>query len=243
MSRATGAISASRAHRDGAGAGPAGRRAGARPSANQPSGPGRHRAEGGGVRGHALLHVARGVDLVVHRHHDAEAARGRVHGEAHAVQQVRRPVRSGERRVAHRAGQHHRGIQRENAVEHEGRFLHRVGAVGDHRAVGAAGHRLLDGVGECEQVGDRDLRARQQAKGLGFDGRRPRQAAATASTSASAPSEGETPRSPRAGHGDGPAHGEDRDRGEHGVRLSRAARVSDQARQEELAGRPNMTFS
>ena len=185
--------------------------------------PQRARAEGRGVRRLRLLHEARGVDLVVHDDHDAETARRPVGCEAHGVEQVGRSVRAGERRVAHGSGHDHRGIEREDAVQHEGRLLHRVGAVSHHRPVGAVGHRLLDGVRQREQVAERDLGARQQAEGLGLDRRHLAELRHRLHQRCGIQRGGDTPL-PAARHGDGPAHGEDRDARQHGLCLSRAAR-------------------
>ena len=186
--------------------------------------------------------MARGVDLVVHDDHDAQAPRRPVGREADGVQQVRRAVRAGHRRVAHGAGQHHGRVEPEDAVEREGRFLQRVGAVGDDRAAGAAGHRLLDGVRQREQVGDRDLRARQQAEGPGLDGRDLGELRHRLHQRRCVQRRLDAVFPPRR-HGDGPAHGEDGDTRQHGRHPQPRSQVSDQARQHDVAGCPARVFS
>ena len=79
-----------------------------------------------------------GVDLVVHDDHAAEPPGAIARRDPDRGQDVRRAVRSSQRRVAHGPGHDHRRIAGHQQVEQVGGLLDRVRALDHHRAGAAA---------------------------------------------------------------------------------------------------------
>ena len=110
------------------------------------------RCRAGGVR---LRHPPGGMDLVVHDDHAAEPPCAAARRDPDRRQDVRRAVRSRQRRVAHGPGHDHRGIGGHQQVEQVGGLLDRVRALDHHHTGEAIARCGADRVRQAEQVAER----------------------------------------------------------------------------------------
>ena len=125
----------------------------------------RGRPEGADRTRVAFLHPVGGVDVVVKDHQRPLIAAGGIGGAGDGGVDIGGTVGAGERGVAHRPGHDHRRGPGMQKVQHIGRFLDRVGALGNDETRRPFALQLLDQVRKAHQKRQVDLHARDVDQG------------------------------------------------------------------------------
>jgi hypothetical protein len=116
-----------------------------------------------------LAHMARRVDLVVEHDEDAAPGRGRRRGDLQRAEQVRRTVRTGHGRIAHRAGHYEWRSGVPHAVDQEGGLLEGVGPLRQDDADRAVDDRRFGLIHDEQHIREGQRRARRRQRVVGAD--------------------------------------------------------------------------